>query len=440
MVKVRFAPSPTGYLHLGNGRAAIFNYLFAKQNKGQFILRIDDTDKERSTLEYEEGIKEDLKWLGIKYDQEFKQSCRINIYEDIFNKLVSLGHIYPCYETVEELDSMRKAQLSVGKPPVYNRHALTLSEHDRQVLEKEGRIPHWRFKLSGNKIKFADLIHREIEFDLSSVSDPVVKKTDGGFTYTFASCVDDIDLGITHIIRGEDHVSNTASQIEILNAINPENNIKFGHYPLINFEDRGKMSKRLNDLSLRNFKSEGIEPDTIISFLATVGTSNDVGIYKFDQLLEMFSLNKVSKSTPKIFLSELLDLNRKNFASMSYEEVSKRYDVKNEDFWNLIKQNVETHFDIEEWGKICFCDITVNFEDKSFAAKILDLLSNLGQEKDWAEIWIQEIRQNFSDMKGKEIFHALRMLVTGKEAGPHFVDLIKFIGYEKIKERLEKNL
>ena len=174
--------------------------------------------------------------------------------------------------------------------------------------------------------------------------------------------------------------------------------------------------------------------------MATIGTSNDVGMYKFDQLLEMFSLDKVSRSTPKIFLTELLDLNRKNFASMSYEEVRGRYDIKNEDFWNLIKQNVETHFDIEEWTKICFEDININFKDKSFTAKIFDLLSNLGQEKDWAEIWIQEIRQNFVNMKGKEIFHALRMLISGRETGPHFIDLIKFIGYEKVKERLEKNL
>jgi len=437
MVKVRFAPSPTGFLHLGNARAAIFNYLFAKANAGEFVLRIDDTDKERSTKEYEAGIYEDLKWLGISYDTVKKQSDRKDLYVKAFDRLVSEGILYPCYETKEELAAMREFQLKNKRPPVYNRQALELTEEDKKRLESEGRKPHWRFKLYRRKIEFKDLIHTSVKFDLGSVSDPVVRKADGDFTYTFASCVDDIDMGITHIIRGEDHVSNTASQIEIFKALKEDNGIEFGHYPLINFEESGKMSKRYGDLSIRNFRDQGIEPETIITFLAKIGTSDPVtACFDFDQLQKEFSLQKVSKSGPKIFLKDMFNLNRKFLASVSFEEAQKRYGVASEDVWNLIKDNIDVPADINSWHAILKNGFVGEKVDSDFMNDVQNILNTLSLDQNWADDFIQRVRDHFKEnLSTKQIFTNLRMMLTGKEHGPHLAEILNFIGLEEIKNR-----
>jgi len=437
MVKVRFAPSPTGFLHLGNARAAIFNYLFAKANNGQFVLRIDDTDKERSTKEYEDGIYEDLKWLGISYDTVKKQSDRKDLYIKAFNRLVSEGFLYPCYETKEELVEMRAFQLKNKRPPVYNRQALELTEGDRKKLEDEGRRPHWRFKLYRRKIEFKDLIHTTVKFDLGSVSDPVVRKADGDFTYTFASCVDDIDMGITHIIRGEDHVSNTASQIEIFKALKEDNGVEFGHYPLINFEESGKMSKRYGDLSIRNFRDQGIEPETIITFLAKIGTSDPVtACFDFNRLVEEFSLSKVSKSGPKIFLKDMFNLNRKFLASLSFDEAQKRYGDISEGIWELIKENIDIPADITVWRQILSCGFVGEKVDADFMKDVHNILNSISSTENWEDDFIQEVREQFKEkLSTKNIFTNLRMMLTGKEHGPHLNEILKFIGLDEVKSR-----
>lgn len=443
MIKVRFAPSPTGYLHLGNGRAAIFNYLFTKSVGGKFVLRIDDTDKERSKIEYENSIYEDLKWIGIEFDEKYTQSLRKDLYESAFQKLKSAGKIYPCYETKEELEELRQKQISEKKPPLYCRQALELSEEDIKNLEKSGRKPHWRFKLSREKIKFDDLIHGEITFDLGSVSDPVIRKADGDFTYTFASCVDDVDIGISHIIRGDDHVSNTASQIEIFKALDENVDIKFGHYPLINFEDHGKMSKRLNDLSLRHFRNEGLESDTVVSFLAKIGTSDQVKMYRnFDDLVAEFSFEKISTANPKIFLKDLFDLNRKNYATMEFSDAKARFQIEDEKFWTLIHENLSSNFEIEDWKKICFAEIDKpHFDDAEFLKIIYNLLQTkiIDQKisENWAELWINLVKENVKYLKSKDIFMNLMKIIVGKTKGPKLVDILDFIGIQKTKNRIE---
>lgn len=442
MIKVRFAPSPTGFLHLGNGRAAIFNYLFAKANNGRFVLRIDDTDTERSKPEYENGIYEDLSWLNIKYDEKYKQSERKDLYIREFNKLVEKGIVYPCYETKEELEIMRNYQLQNKKPPVYNRKALTLTEEEKREFESRGITPHWRFKLNRRKIQFADLIHESIKFDLGSVSDPVVRKADGNFTYTFASCVDDIDIGISHIIRGDDHISNTASQIEIFKALNPDSAIQFGHYPLINFEQSGKMSKRFGDLSIKNFRDQGLEPETVITFLAKIGTSDPLTTcFDFETLVSEFSLAKISKSGPKIFLKDMFLLNRKFLSSLDFYSANKRYNIESEEIWNLIKENVDTPKDIDNWKNILKDDFIGMKVDTNFMKKVYEIISSTVKNENWYDAFIQNIRNEFQNtLSTKEIFTNLRLIVTGLENGPHFADILKFLGFDETKSRIEKLL
>ena len=442
MIKVRFAPSPTGFLHLGNGRAAIFNYLFVKKNNGKFVLRIDDTDTERSKPEYETGIYEDLAWLNIKYDEKYKQSERKDLYIREFNKLVEKGIVYPCYETKEELEIMRNYQLKNKKPPVYNRQALSLTEQEKKDLEAKGIKPHWRFKLNRRKIQFDDLIHKSIKFDLGSVSDPVVRKGDGDFTYTFASCVDDIDIGISHIIRGDDHVSNTASQIEIFNALNPEAKIQFGHYPLINFEQSGKMSKRFGDLSIKNFRDQGLEPETIVTFLAKIGTSDPLTTcFDFDTLVSEFDTSKISTSGPKIFLKDMFLLNRKFLASLDFESANTKYKVESEKLWNIIKENIDTPKDIDTWRTILTNGFIGTKIDINFMEKVHEIISELHENDNWSDTFVQKVINEFKEnLSTKQIFTNLRMMITSLENGPHFVNILDYLGLDETKLRIEKLL
>ncbi|HHL42644.1 MAG TPA: glutamate--tRNA ligase, partial [Hellea balneolensis] len=272
---VRFAPSPTGKLHVGNVRTALMNWLFAKNQGGTFVLRIDDTDVERSTKAYEEGIKTDLKWLGMDWGKTFNQSDRFDVYQAAAEKLRADGFLYPCYETAEELDRQRKILRAQGKPPVYNRDGLKLSDEERQKLEAEGRKPHWRFKLSGKVVNWNDLVRGQQSVNTASLSDPVLIRADGSFLYTLPSVVDDIDAKITHVIRGEDHVTNSGAQIEIFKALGgglPE----FAHTPLLVGKDGKGLSKRLGSLSMDQLRDQGIEPLAICSLLAKLGTSDPV--------------------------------------------------------------------------------------------------------------------------------------------------------------------
>ena len=271
----RFAPSPSGLLHVGNVRTALLNYLVSKKNNGKFILRIDDTDKERSKDNFIDEINEDLNWLGLNSDEYYKQSERIDLYDEAFELLKGKELIYPCFESSDELDKKRKRLIARRMPPVYDRAALKLTNDEITSLLDSGKKPHWRFKLSNKKITFTDLIRGEVNVDLAAQSDPVLKREDGDYLYNLPSVVDDIDLNITHIIRGEDHITNTGIQIEIFNALGSNIPI-FGHNSLLVSESGEPFSKRNSAASVNQLREDGIDPNAINSLNASIGSSVDI--------------------------------------------------------------------------------------------------------------------------------------------------------------------
>ena len=327
--RVRFAPSPTGKLHVGNVRTALLNWLFARKNGGTFILRIDDTDLERSTKAYEDGLREDLTWLGLTWDETFSQSDRFDSYKAAAEKLKKDGILYPCYETADELDRQRKLQRVQGKPPVYNRHALSLSDEDRQKLESEGRQAHWRFKLSGNPVTWKDVVRGEQTIETDSISDPVLIRADGSFLYTLPSVVDDIDAKITHVIRGEDHVTNSGAQIEIFQALS-DHLPNFAHMPLLVGADGKGLSKRLGSLSMGELRDQYIEPLAICSLLGKIGTSDPIEARpSMSVLIEEFSFEKVGRAPARFDEEELLLINGRLLHETPYVDVKDRLDALN---------------------------------------------------------------------------------------------------------------
>ncbi len=256
-LRVRFAPSPTGRLHVGNARTALINMLFARKTGAKFLLRIDDTDLARSTADNEAAIERDLAWLGCVWDEKESQSARFPLYRQAAEKLREAGLLYPCFETEEELERRRRIALSRGRPPVYDRAALRLSPAERAEFEAEGRAPHWRFKLSGTVRVFEDLIRGRQAIDTAALSDPVLIRADGTFLYTLPSVVDDAELAVSHIIRGEDHVTNSGVQIEIFEALGAAIPA-MAHTPLLADIEGGKLSKRLGSLSIEDLRDEVI--------------------------------------------------------------------------------------------------------------------------------------------------------------------------------------
>ncbi|GHT92517.1 glutamate--tRNA ligase [Alphaproteobacteria bacterium] len=474
-VKVRFAPSPTGYLHAGNIRIAVLNYLFAKKNNGVFVLRIDDTDVERSTLESEKLILEDLTWLGITWDEFYRQSERINRYIPTMEHLKNIGRVYPCYETKEELALKKKAQAMSGIPPVYDRASLHLSDDQKKQLESNGVKPYWRFKLDDTKsVEWNDLVHGKISIPLNSVSDPILIKPDGSFVYTFASVVDDIDMGITHIIRGDDHVTNTATQIDIFTAIcggSPE----FGHIPLMSSPDGQEVSKRVgSSFSICNMRKDGILPEAIFNFLATLGTSNNLDPNDtIDTLIEKFSFEKMSPASSKFYLDDLKQLSRKVLSEKSFEDVKedlrqlKLENISNvsEEFWDTIRGNINTIQDAVFWYDIFYqhdggCTTCVTHADSdptlqshlahvsegsdSISASVADtvtlaqMLDCLTDPFDFDD-WIANLKK-VSGKKGKDLFHPIRIVLTGVEHGPELRKITNLMGYDRIKRRIEKSM
>lgn len=439
---VRFAPSPTGKLHVGNARTAILTWLFARKTKGHFLLRIDDTDVERSSEENTALIQKDLTWLGMNWDSTFKQSDRMDHYTKALEKLKESGRAYACYETADELALKRKVQLNRGLPPVYDREALTLSAEQIVQYEKEGRKPHWRFKLVPGLITWNDHVRGPQQFDAKDISDPVLVREDGRVLYTLSSVVDDCECEITHILRGEDHVTNTATQIQLFEALGgkvPE----FGHMPLISDKEGKGLSKRLGSMSIESLREEeGIEPLAILSFLAKLGTSDAIEVKPtLEHLIDEFDMDKISRATPKFDPDELLRLNGKLVKTLSYESVKPRLiqdgfgDIP-EDFWNAIVSNLERVSDVEEWWHMARQEIAPVIEDKSFS----DLAASLLPAEPWDintwNQWVEEIKK-VSDRKGKTLFMPLRQALTGKEHGPELKNLLPLIGREKALLRLQ---
>ncbi|NTU76577.1 MAG: glutamate--tRNA ligase [Alphaproteobacteria bacterium] len=442
-VSVRIAPSPTGLLHIGNIRAALFNFLFARRHGGSFMLRMDDTDRERSTAEYAAAIERDLAWLGLTWDRFERQSDRRARYAEVLEQLKASGRAYPCFETQAELDLKRKTQLGRGLPPVYDRAALKLTDADRARLIQEGRLPHWRFKLEHTEVVWDDAIQKHKSFPAASLSDPVLVRGDGVPLYTFCSVIDDADFGITHIIRGEDHVTNTAVQIQLWQAITDKPVPQFAHFPLLVSATGTEMSKRLGTLSISSMRDEdGIEPMAINALLARLGTSEAIApCLSLDELAAGFDLHKISRATPKFDLEELKHISAKTLHHMPYADVAPRLkalklDAVDEKFWNAVRVNLSRLEDIRTWWQVAQGPVTPVIQDAAFIRDALELLPALPwDENTWSQ-WTSAVK-NETGTKGKELFMPLRLALTGLDHGPEMKTFLPLIGYERAKARLE---
>ncbi|WP_417463544.1 glutamate--tRNA ligase [Kordiimonas sp.] len=437
-VKVRFAPSPTGKLHVGNIRAALVNWLFARQQGGTFVLRIDDTDQERSTLENEEAIRADLTWLGLIWDETFRQSDRFARYDAVVEQLKAEGRLYPCFETAEELDMKRKIQMGRGKPPVYDRAALNLTDEEKAAFEAEGRKPHWRFKLNTPaRVDWTDLIRGDVSIDLEALSDPILIREDGSYLYTLPSVVDDVDYGITHIVRGEDHVTNSAVQVQIFEAIGgkaPE----MAHFALLTGKGGEGLSKRHGAMSIEEYRDEaGIEPMAIVSLLARVGTSEPIEPFAEAQpLIDGFDFGKFGRSTAKLDPADLDMLNAKILHMTPFEAVKDRLDGVDEAFWATVQPNLNKLSDVNEWLSIVNGPVTPVIEDAEHMAKVRDLLPEGELTADSWQVWTSAIKEA-TGAKGRALFMPLRQALTGQSHGPDMGALLPLIGREKVLKRLE---
>lgn len=432
-IKVRFAPSPTGFMHIGNTRTALFNWLLAKKLGGKFMLRIDDTDRVRSKKEYEDAMRESLIWLGFEWSEEARQSARFDRYNEVTKKLMDEGRIYACYETPEELEIKRKRAMAKGLAPVYDRQALRYTAEDLAKFKAEGRKPHYRFKLLDGVIEWDDIVRGHCRYEAEKLSDPIIIREDGSYLYHLPSCIDDSDFGITHIVRGEDHTTNTASQIQMFEAIGGKVPT-FAHLPLLTGTE-GKLSKRLGSLGVRELKAEGVEAMAICSFLAKLGTSDAIEpYYSLDELAASLDFTKLGRSQPKFDEEELKHFNTKVVRSMPYSLVKDRIDA-DETFWNDVRANLDVVDDVKVWEDICHKEVTPIIEDKA----LTDLAAELLPAETWTENTFNEwmsILKAQSGKKGRELFHPVRKALTALDNGPELKTLLPLIGYEKAKKRL----
>ena len=438
-VKVRFAPSPTGRLHVGNVRTALVNWLFAKGQGGSFVLRIDDTDLARSTQEYEDGIETDLTWLGLVWDERYNQSRRFDRYEEAAARMKASGRLYACYETAEELDRRRKVQLSRGLPPIYDRAALELTDEQKAAYEAEGRRPHWRFKLDGKRVAWEDLARGHAEVDTASMSDPVLIREDGLFLYTLPSVVDDIDMDITHIIRGEDHVTNTGAQIEIFEALGATIP-GFAHMPLLVGADGAALSKRLGSLSISDMRDQGYEPLAITSHLGKIGTSDALEIApSLAELGQGFAFSKMGRSPARYDTADLDRLNAQALHAMDYAVAQPRLAALGcdlgEAFWTVVRPNLQRFADVADMARIVSGPVTPVIEDAAFAEAALELLpAEIGADV-WS-VWTQAVKEK-TGAKGKGLFMPLRLILTGQAHGPDMASITPLIPRETLVRRLK---
>jgi glutamyl-tRNA synthetase len=432
-VVTRFAPSPTGRLHVGNIRTALHNYLFAKKHRGTFVLRVDDTDRERSTAEFDRAIHEDLEWLGLIPDRVVRQSERFDLYEREFGRLKESGRVYACYETPEELEVRRKVLLGRGLPPVYERTA-------GNAPAPEGRAPHWRFRLDHQApILWNDLIRGEQRFDPKLLSDPVVRREDGSWLYLLPSVIDDIDLGVTHVVRGEDHVSNSAAQIQMFEALGskpPE----FAHEALL-VAAEGKLSKRLGAYGAEHVRAEGIEPMAMLSVLARIGTSQPVEpLVDLDELAGTFEFSTFGRAPAHFDVHEVELINARLLHKLDYAAVADRLpSAASAEDWLLLRPNLERVSDFAGWFPVVRGDIDppeLSHDERLLVKEA----AGVAEKLDWAaEPWrslTEELKQA-TGKKGRELFHPLRLALTGRESGPEMAGLIARMGRDRALRRLE---
>ncbi|MFV2092438.1 MAG: glutamate--tRNA ligase [Hyphomicrobiales bacterium] len=439
-VVVRFAPSPTGLLHFGNLRTAVLNWLYARQSGGRYVLRLDDTDLARSTAEYGVAIKEDLNWVGLDHDELVVQSARTARYDNAVEKLKKSGRLYPCYESPQELERKRKRQLLRGAPPVYDREALGLDAAARAALEAAGRTPHWRFRLEQCQVTWADLVRGEQSVDCASLSDPVLVREDASYLYTLPSVVDDIETGITDVVRGEDHVANTAPQIQLFEALSAPPP-RFGHHSLLVAGDGGRLSKRAGALSIGALRQSGIEAMTVASMAATIGTSDPITAFQdMDALWQTFDFAKLSRAPARFDADDLKILNAKLLHNRDYARVSQRLAGMGigggEALWNAVRANLTILEDARLWWKIVSSPIApVVGDEADFCAKAADLLGPEPWDHDTWPVWTKQLSAA-SGRKGRTLFMPLRLALTGQARGPQMADLLPLIGAPRALARL----
>ena len=439
---VRFAPSPTGRIHIGNARTALLNFFFACKHGGSFILRFDDTDSERSTEEYAVGIEVDLAWLGVTPDRKFRQSERFGLYDAAAQKLKEAGRLYPCFETPDELERKRRLQIARGAPPVYDRAALDLTESERATLEAEGRKPHWRFKLTPDVVRWDDLIRGASHIDCASLSDPVLVREDGSYLYTLPSVVDDIDAGVTHIIRGEDHVTNTAVQLQLFAALGAQAAPHFAHHNLLIGADGQGLSKRTGALSIAGLREAGVESLAVAAMAALTGSSVAVQpVHSLPELGGLVDLASISRTSARFDDEELRHLSQRVLHGLSYDSVRERLEAleivgrKAEPLWLAARGNLTRFSDIADWWKVIEGEIAPTRLEQDFcAAAIAALPPEPLDESSWGA-WTQGVKQA-TGLKGKPLFHPLRLALTGHESGPELAKLTPLIGRARILARL----
>ena len=433
-VTTRFAPSPTGWIHVGNLRTALMNYLIARQNGGTFILRLDDTDQERSKQEYIDGLKADLAWLGITYDRVEQQSKRMDRYAEAAERLKAAGRFYECFETPVELDLKRKKLLNMGRPPVYDRAALALTEAQKDAFRAEGRQGYWRFKLDQERIEWQDGIIGPISIDAASVSDPVLIKADGQVLYTFASSVDDVEMGVTHIVRGSDHVTNTATQIQIMQALGGTPPT-FAHHSLLTGPQGEELSKRLGVLSLRDLRARGVEPMALLSLMARLGSSKPVELAaSMEDLITGFDVGSFGAAPTKFDAEDLFPLTRHHVQALPFAAVKDRVlalgvpEDEAEGFWAVAKGNITVLDDLGEWWTL-FRDgaaPVVDDGDRDFVRQALAMLPpRPWTTATWGE-WTAAVKEA-TGRKGKDLFRPLRRAMTGRDAGPEMADVMPLL-------------
>ncbi|MBD2749813.1 glutamate--tRNA ligase [Microvirga sp. BT688] len=436
---VRFAPSPTGHIHIGNTRVALLNALYARREGGTFILRFDDTDVARSKQEYADSIETDLHWLGIPPDMVVRQSERFALYDAAAEQLKAAGRLYPCFETQEELEFRRKRQLARGLPPIYDRAALKLTDDDRAKLESEGRKPHWRFRLEPTNVAWDDLVRGPCHVDCSSLSDPVLVREDGTYLYTLPSVVDDIDLKITHVIRGEDHVTNTAVQIQIFEALGA-GSPTFAHHSLLITASGEGLSKRLGHLSVKGLRDAGLEPQAVASLAVLVGSAEAVRpIADLNELAKLIDFSHISRAPAKFDESELEHLNARLIHEMPYgvarERLAQLGADEGEAFWNAVRGNLTKVRDAAEWSKVVRGPVTPVIEDKAFIEAATAVLPEAPWDAATWKTWTEAVKAA-TGMKGKALFMPLRLALTGLDHGPELALLLPLIGPERARARL----
>ncbi len=438
MTVTRFAPSPTGRLHVGNIRTALHNWMYAQANGGRFLLRIDDTDAERSEERFVEAIRADLAWLGMVPDDEMRQSARFALYESRFVELVAAGRIYPAYETAQELDLKRKVLLGRGLPPVYDRAALRLSEAERADLEAQGARPHWRFKLDhGAPIQWDDAVRGSQSFDPATMSDPVIRRADGSWLYMLPSAIDDIDMGVTQVVRGEDHVSNTALQLQMFDAMGatPPG---FAHAALLTGAE-GKLSKRLGSLGVDHFRELGLEAQAVRALLARIGTSDPVEpVAQMAPLIETFDFARFGRAPARFDEAELAQLNARIVHQLPFEAVVGRLpEGMGAAEWDAVRPNLSTVAEATDWWGVIEGPIEADIaeEDHAYLAEAAEAAGAI----DWAQDpWhaLTDRLKGTSGRKGKALFLPLRLALTGRAHGPDMGQLLPLIGRERAMARL----